>query len=64
MLNQISDNRGGDLKELTYLGDDENGTPIYDDERQVRKYYKAKENGKFLFRFRPEYAIDEWKNSK
>ena len=59
MFNQVSDNRGGDLKELTYLGDDENGKPIYDDERQVRKYYRTKENGEFLFRFKPEYAIEE-----
>ena len=52
-----SDNKGGDLKELTYLGDDENGDPIYEDERELRKYYKPDENGKFLHRFQPIYAV-------
>ena len=57
------DNRGGDLKELTYLGDDENGNPIYEDNRQLRKYYKKAENGEFLNRFKPEYAVWERKLS-
>ena len=56
-LNLKSDNKGGDLKELTYLGDDENGDPIYEDERELRKYYKPDENGKFLHRFQPIYGV-------
>ena len=53
-------NRGGDLKELTYLGDDPvTKEPIYRDDRPVRKYYQADKNKKFLNAFVPEFNLPE-----
>ena len=34
------DETGGNVKELLYSGDNEQGNPIYEDDRTVQKYYR------------------------
>jgi len=41
-------------KELIFERNDENGNPVYTDDRPVQKYYQSN-NGKYLTAFEPQY---------